>query len=104
MIIFENISKVLNKKIKEEKIISQVEFAKRLGVSAVAVNKWLKGGAIESSKIPQICEILEITPNELFGVEDNSEIDEALKLYEAYKRNPQFQDAIDDLLKINKNC
>ena len=101
MIFFENISKVLNRKLKEEKVISQVEFANRLGVTPVAVNKWLKGGAIESSKIPMICEILNITPNELFGIENELDSDKALKLYEAYKEHPEFQKSIDILLGID---
>jgi transcriptional regulator with XRE-family HTH domain len=101
MIFFENISKVLNRKLKEEKVISQVEFANRLGVTPVAVNKWLKGGAIESSKIPMICEILNITPNELFGIENELDSEKALKLYEAYKEHPEFQKSIDMLLGID---
>lgn len=102
MIFFENISKVLNKKIKEEKVVSQVDFAKKLNVTPVAVNKWLKGGAIESSKIPTICEVLNITPNELFGIELDIESSKALKLYEAYKNHPEFQKTIDTLLSIDE--
>lgn len=98
MNIFETISNVLNEKIKKEKVISQVELANRLGVTPVAVNKWLNGGAIESSKIPQLCEILSITPNELFGIKRNYGIDKALELYDAYVNHPEYQDAVNKLL------
>lgn len=103
MILYENISKTLNKYLKEDKLISQVEFANRIGVTPVAVNKWLKGGAIESSKIPQICEILNITPNELFGIKSNDiDSSKALKLYEAYQKHPEYQKSINALLNIEE--
>ena len=102
MIFFENISKILNIKLKQDKVITQVEFAKRLGVTPVAVNKWLNGGAIESSKIPQICDVLEITPNQLFGVEDKIDSNKALILYDAYLKHPEFQKSINALLEIDE--
>ncbi len=100
MIFFENISKTLNKYLKENKVISQVEFANKIGVTPVAVNKWLKGGAIESSKIPLICETLNITPNELFGINNDFETEKALELYKAYSNHPEFQNTINKLLNI----
>lgn len=100
MVFFESIAKTLNKYLKEDKVITQKEFANKLGVTPVAVNKWLNGGAIESSKIPDICNVLNITPNELFGLEPFMENDKALKLYEAYTKNREFQKTIDVLLKL----
>lgn len=101
MIIFENISTTLKKYLKEDKIISQVEFANKMGVTPVAVNKWLKGGAIESSKIPLICEVLNITPNDLFGAQTKDiNSTKALKLYDAYQKHPEFQNSINSLLGI----
>lgn len=101
MIFFENVSKVLYKYLKEDKVISQVEFANKLGVTPVAVNKWLKGGAIESSKIPMICDILNITPNELFGINYDIETEKALVLYKAYIEHPEFHNTINKLLNID---
>jgi len=93
------ISEILFRKIKEEKKISQVELAKKMNVSSVAVNKWLSGGSIEVAKIPQLCEILGITPNELFGIDDN--LHQALLLYQSYQSHPEYHEAIKKILDID---
>ena len=81
MKILSNYSKVLNKIIKEEKVITQADLANQMNVSSVAINKWLKGGAISVDKIPKLCSILNITPNELFGFYTSEDRIFADKLY-----------------------
>lgn len=84
----ENFKYILNKRIKEDKIITQKQLAEKLNVSPVAVNKWLNGGLIDYNKIPALCEAINVTPNELFGFEDNSEDREILDLV---NKNPNLK-------------
>ena len=66
----ENVTSVLNQKLRVEKMYTLNELAQKLNVSRPAVSKWLQGGTIEMKTIPALCEALEITPNELFGFDD----------------------------------
>lgn len=80
--------------LRKSKNLSQEEIADRLGVSRQAISKWENGQALpETANIMKLCEILEITPNELLGYEeykvqtvgkltcDNEEIKEKKKWY-----------------------
>lgn len=62
---------ILTKYLKIRKVMSQKDFAIGVGVSVVTVTKWLNGSSIDSNNIPSICKVLNITPNELFGFEEN---------------------------------
>ena len=88
MEVLEKITALLNKKIKEDKILTQKQLAERMGVSPVSVNKWLNGGSIELEKIPTLCRELNITPNELFDFEINK--DDVL-LLEILNKNPKLK-------------
>lgn len=96
----EKIASILNDIIKNKKLISQKELAERMNVSPVSVNKWLNGGSIETAKIPQLCTILEITPNELFGYNNSEFSDEDIKILQQIKKHPEYMDAIKKLLDI----
>ena len=96
----EKIAFTLNDLIKNKKIISQKELAERMGVSPVSVNKWLNGGAIEVAKIPQLCNVLGITPNELFGYNNTEFSDEDLLILEKINKSPEYKGAIKKLLDI----
>ena len=69
MTLSERITLYLVKTIKEEKRLTQADLAERIGISPASVNKWMSGGTPAIDKLPQLCEILKITPNELFGYE-----------------------------------
>lgn len=61
MLISEKIYRVL-----KEKGISQIEFAKRTGISQSTVSDWRRKGTNPSAdKILVICEVLDISPYEL---------------------------------------
>lgn len=96
----EKIAFTLNDLIKNKKLISQKELAERMGVSPVSVNKWLNGGAIEVTKIPQLCNILGITPNELFGYNNTEFSDEDIRILEQINKRPEYKSAIKKLLDI----
>lgn len=94
----ERITKILNRTIKKEKKMSQVELAMKMQVAPASINKWMNGGSPSLDKLPLLCEILEITPNELFGVESPELSKEAKDLYEAFKKHPEYQNSVKKLL------
>ena len=96
----ERISSILRKYTKEEKRISQVELAKEMNVAPASVNKWVTEGTISLEWIPRLCEVLGISPNELFGYEDPRFTDEALKLYNSFLEYPEYHDSITKLLDL----
>lgn len=67
MLISERIYKYL-----KEKKMSQLEFAKRTGISQSTVSDWRRKGTNPSAdKIMIICEVLEISPYELLAGTEN---------------------------------
>ena len=55
-------------KIRKEKNMTQIELAERLNVTDKAVSKWERGiSCPDINTIPQLAEILEISPDELMG-------------------------------------
>ena len=67
MLISERIYSIL-----KEKGISQIEFAKRTGISQSTVSDWRRKGTNPSAdKIMIICEVLEISPYELLSGSDS---------------------------------
>ena len=91
---------LLHKRIKEEKKLSQRDLAKAIGISAASVNRWMNGGAPEIDKLPQLCEILEVTPNELFGYKPEDIDQESYKLFKSIQKDPSYKKTINELLKL----
>jgi len=61
-------------KLRKEKGISQEALAEVIGVSRQAISKWETGATQpEMSNIIRLCEILEVSPNVLFGQEEPEE-------------------------------
>lgn len=96
----QNIATVLKEFLKENKIMTQAELARKMDVTPAAVTKWLKDGAVSLNKIPILCEILGITPNTLFGFPDTKISAEALSLYNAYLKYPEYQSSVMRLLGL----
>lgn len=64
-----------------EKGISQIEFAKRTGISQSTISDWKRKGTNPSAdKIMIICEVLGISPYELLAGTENSR----MKEYQSY--------------------
>lgn len=77
MLISERIYKFM-----EEKNISQLEFAKRTGISQSTVSDWRRKGTNPSAdKIMIICEVLGVTPYDLLSGTENHK----MKDYTPYK-------------------
>ena len=91
-----NICIILNKKLKNEKILSQKEFAGKLGVSQATITKWLNGfNAPDIELIPKICEILEVSLYDIFGICDpNISNQEERLLLKKIKNTPSLKEII----------
>lgn len=68
----QHIHDVIYNKIIVQGILNQVEFAKACGVTKQAVAGWLQGSCPDASKIPAICNALNITLFELLGIGTDS--------------------------------
>ena len=63
-------------KARQNRKMTQEEFASRLGVTAAAVSKWERGlGLPDISLLPGICQILNLDANMLLGIEKNSVVE-----------------------------
>ena len=98
MVLSERIRILLNKAIKEDKRISQVDLAKIMEVAPASVNKWLSGGTPSIDKLPKLCEVLGITPNELFDYQPNESDLETEILIKKLQQYPEYQKIIEVLL------
>ena len=100
MTLSERITLYLIKTIKEEKRLTQADLAERMGIAPASVDKWMSGGTPAIDKLPQLCEILKITPNELFGYEQEGLPQEAIDLYKAFQKHPEYRNSIRKLLNL----
>ncbi len=96
----QQIASVLNEFLKENRRMTQAELARRMDVTPAAVTKWLKDGAVSLNKIPLLCETIGVTPNTLFGFPDSKISSQALNLYNAFIKHPEYQDSVMKLLSI----
>ncbi|MBQ4642717.1 MAG: helix-turn-helix transcriptional regulator [Oscillospiraceae bacterium] len=72
---------------RKTKGFSQEELAAKIEVSRQAISKWENGTAQpETANILKLCEVLEISPNELFGFEEKSPVPEAKTENKARKK------------------
>ena len=100
MTLTDRINLLLKKAIKDEKKMTQVELAQKMGVAPASVNKWMDGGAPSVDKLPRLCELLGISPNQLFGYEKDDLPQEAIDMYKAFQKYPEYQTSIRKLLSI----
>ena len=88
---------VLSENIKNMRMMrgfSQKKFAEELNKSPNAVSNWEKGATCPDVELLEtICEILDVTPNQIYGWDKCPELDEFL----ASKRD--MLDHVDDLMK-----
>ena len=99
----ENISNKIKERLKELNMY-QRDFAVAVGVKQAAVSKWVLGTQVPDINIlPLVCEVLDISLNELFGFNDNVDSIKAMKLYKAYLAHPDVRGSVDILLGIKKD-
>ena len=66
-----HISNLIYQKVIVEKVITQAELSRRLGISKPAIGKWINDSVCpESSRVPELCEIFGITLYDFFGIEN----------------------------------
>lgn len=83
MTIREHIIFMLNKRIKQDKIISQVSLAKALDVTEGAISKMMKTGQVDIENIIKLSNALKITPNELLGYDEDFEIRDIMDILDS---------------------
>lgn len=96
----ERIREILHSRIKKEKKLTQRDLAKAMDISAASVNRWMKSGAPEIDKLPKLCEILGITPNELFGYRPQDFEPESYELFKSIQKNPEYRSSVNSLLSL----
>lgn len=94
----DRITLFLNKAVKEEKRISQVEIARSMDVAPASVNKWMSGGTPSVNKLPKLCEILGISPNELFDYHASEEEKKLEDITCKLKQVPEYSELINSLI------
>ena len=78
-------------------------FARELGLTDSSVFRWRAGTcAPDTSLLPKICEIMNISLSELFGLPSNNSLPEEEKLLQSYRTNPEFKEFIDKYLNDNE--
>lgn len=99
MSIRNNIAVILNKKLKDEKVMSQKEFAGKLGVSQPTITKWLNGfNAPDIELVPSVCELLGISLYEFFGVNNPNDLSEEDRvILKKIKENPALREIVNKL-------
>lgn len=61
---------------RQNKQMTQEEFASRIGVTPQAVSRWERGGGLpDITLLPGICKVLEISANDLLGMESNKVVE-----------------------------
>ncbi|MGF7059335.1 helix-turn-helix domain-containing protein [Brassicibacter mesophilus] len=74
----ENIGSIISN-LRKEKNMTQIELGKKLNVTDKAVSKWERGiSCPDINTIPQLAEILGISPNELMGYTEKSNCDKQI--------------------------
>ena len=98
-----NICKKIDEWLNEHKEISCASFARELGLTDSSVFRWRAGTcAPDTSLLPKICEIMNISLSELFGLPSNNSLPEEEKLLQSYRTNPEFKEFIDKYLNDNE--
>ena len=76
---------------RQNKKMTQEEFAFRLGVTPQAVSKWERGNGLpDISLVKGICQILEISANALLGIADSEVVENNNAVMEQEIRNNMF--------------
>lgn len=71
-----NIGEIISR-CRQDRGMTQEEFASRLGVTPQAVSKWERGNGLPDVALTEgICRVLNITPNMLFGFAENKVVED----------------------------
>lgn len=80
---------------RQNRRITQEEFAARLGVTPQAVSKWERGSSMpDIGLLDGICEVLQIDPNKLLGFENNHMVENHDFVMEKDIKNHMFSEPL----------
>lgn len=100
------VKKALIQKIDIEKVISRAELARVLNVSKPTVTIWLqedKETGIDAKYFLPICEVLNISPNYLFGYQTSMNLtEEDIIFMSKLNNNPKLKDLINKSFENDK--
>ena len=100
MTVQESISKMIKQRTEVDKIITKSQLGTALGVTPQAVNKWIQEGGFKIERVPELCALLQITPNELFEFTNDDVLSlEEKKIIQAY-RESDMKDAVKRILNV----
>lgn len=100
MSVQESISKMIKQRTEIDKVITKSALGTALGVTPQAVNKWIQEGGFKIERVPELCNLLQITPNELFEFTSDEVLSlEEKKIIEAY-RESDMKPAVKAILNV----
>lgn len=89
----------------KKNLIKRENLKDLLGISDSTIKSWTSLTEIKipvTEDLPKICEVLGITLNQFFGIED-VRISHAMQLENAFQNHPERQDVINVLLDLKKD-
>lgn len=96
-----HISNLIYQKVIIERVVTQAELSRRLGVSKPAIGKWINEGVCpEASRVPELCEIFSISLYDFFGIEDIDTIKNNEYLI-AINKHPELKAILDKYTESN---
>lgn len=99
MNLIENIEKIMM-----EKNITKYKLEKDTGIKQTTFQGWKRGSQPAADKIYILLSYLEVTPNELFGIEKDNSLTKEEKLIVDYYRNvtPEVKKIIKTTLEVSQ--
>lgn len=91
------------RKYREERSLSQKQFAELMGISNSRVSNWEQGiNRPDADILADICRVLNVSPSELLNVHlsDDELSDQERKVIRAYRQKPELQQAVNILLGV----
>ena len=80
---------------RQDKKMTQEEFASRLGVTSQAVSKWERGNGLpDITLVEGICRILDLSANTLLGIDNNKVVENRNLLMEKEIRNNMYAEPL----------
>lgn len=81
---------------------SNADVARMIGVNKSTVGDWIhKDSLIKSNLIKPLCDVLQITPDYLIGINDSNKVTIALILLDAVIKHPEDQATLSKILSID---
>lgn len=94
------------RKYREERKLSQKQFAELMGISNSRVSNWEQGiNRPDADILADICRVLDVSPSALLDVHLSEEelSDQERKVLRAYRQKPELQQAVNILLGVEES-